>query len=144
MYTIKRVSIGSAFRVGAVSSALVWVVFGILFVLWIIAVGNAFDSAGTQFSGQSNNVGEFSGGAAIFTYLCGIPIYAVIGGISGALYAFIYNLVAGWVGGLELELEQTHYMPQAYQQQQQPPMGGIGGNMGAQQRKQRDDYDPFE
>ena len=140
MYTIRRVSIGSAFRVGAVSSALMWAVFGILLVLWMMAVGSAVDSTATQFSGQSNNVGEFSGGVAIFTYLCGIPIYAVMGGIGGALYAFIYNLVAGWVGGLELELEQTHYMPQAYQPQQSPPMG----SMGRQPRKQRDDYDPFE
>ena len=34
-------------------------------------------------------------------------IYGLIGFITGALMAFIYNLVAGWVGGLELQFESS-------------------------------------
>lgn len=32
-------------------------------------------------------------------------IYAAFGFIAGAVTAWLYNLVAGWVGGLELQLD---------------------------------------
>ena len=31
-------------------------------------------------------------------------MYGIVGGISGALGAVMYNLVAGWVGGLEIDI----------------------------------------
>src|SRR5258708_33745148 len=35
-----------------------------------------------------------------------LPVmYALMGFISGAIGAFIYNLVAKWIGGIELEVE---------------------------------------
>ena len=40
-------------------------------------------------------------GAAIFAPI----IYAVMGFIIGVIGAFIYNLVAKWVGGIEVEVE---------------------------------------
>jgi hypothetical protein len=42
----------------------------------------------------------FGAGAIVLLPIC----YGVIGGISGALGAVIYNLVAGWVGGLEVDI----------------------------------------
>jgi hypothetical protein len=34
-----------------------------------------------------------------------LPIfYGIIGGVFGALGAVIYNLAAGWVGGLEIDI----------------------------------------
>lgn len=48
-------------------------------------------------------------GLAIF-----FPImYAVMGFISGLLGAFLYNLVAKWVGGIEIELDGTGVEPAA-------------------------------
>jgi hypothetical protein len=32
-------------------------------------------------------------------------IYAFFGVVFGALFAWFYNMVAGWVGGIELDLE---------------------------------------
>jgi hypothetical protein len=32
-------------------------------------------------------------------------MYAAAGFVSGALLAFFYNLIAGWVGGIELDLQ---------------------------------------
>lgn len=34
-------------------------------------------------------------------------IYAGMGFVLGALMAFVYNLIAGWVGGLEMQFEST-------------------------------------
>ena len=43
----------------------------------------------------------FSAGALIF-----MPIfYGVMGFVLGAFTAWVYNLAAGWIGGLELELD---------------------------------------
>jgi hypothetical protein len=39
-------------------------------------------------------------GAIILFPIC----YGIIGGISAAIGAAIYNLVAGWVGGLEVDI----------------------------------------
>lgn len=39
-------------------------------------------------------------------FLIFIPVmYATMGFITGVVGAFIYNLVAGWVGGIEVEVE---------------------------------------
>jgi hypothetical protein len=32
-------------------------------------------------------------------------VYAILGFIGGIIYAWLYNLVAGWVGGIEVTLE---------------------------------------
>jgi hypothetical protein len=40
--------------------------------------------------------------------MVGIPIfYAVLGFIVGAIIALVYNVVAGFVGGLEIEVESN-------------------------------------
>ena len=63
-------------------------------------------------------VGEVAGltadarGGAIFALFFGVgaviflPVfYGVMGFISGVVSAFLYNLVAGWIGGIECEFE---------------------------------------
>jgi hypothetical protein len=32
-------------------------------------------------------------------------LYAAMGFLTGVIGAFVYNLVAGWVGGIEVEVE---------------------------------------
>ena len=49
--------------------------------------------------------GAMSGAAMLFLAVLLPFFYAAIGFIFGALTAWIYNLVAGWVGGIELELK---------------------------------------
>jgi hypothetical protein len=31
-------------------------------------------------------------------------LYAILGFVGGAIFAFLYNLIAGWIGGIEIEL----------------------------------------
>src|SRR5688572_20138549 len=42
-----------------------------------------------------------------FVYLCAPVIYGVMGFIFGILTAWLYNLIAGWVGGIEFEMTQV-------------------------------------
>jgi hypothetical protein len=55
-------------------------------------------------SGQSQHAGlGIVGGILMMIFL---PIfYTVLGGLFGMLGAFLYNLVAGWIGGIEFEVE---------------------------------------
>ena len=51
--------------------------------------------------GQRGPFLAMGAGAAIFAPI----LYAVLGFIVGVIGAFIYNLVAKWVGGIEVEVE---------------------------------------
>jgi hypothetical protein len=95
MATLKHIGPGSAFKVGGMVYGLMGLLFGILFAL-ISMVG------GSLMPPQEAGVFRmfFGVGAIVF-----LPIfYGVIGGVFGALGAVIYNLVAGWVGGLEVDI----------------------------------------
>jgi len=72
--------------------------FGLLAGLFILMFGSMFAGVG----GNAGAAGFIGGiGALIF-----LPIlYGIVGFISGAIGAFVYNLVAGVVGGIEIEVE---------------------------------------
>jgi hypothetical protein len=44
---------------------------------------------------------------ALFAVIATPVFYAVAGFVGGAIMAFLYNLVAGWVGGIELDLGRS-------------------------------------
>jgi hypothetical protein len=107
VFTITRIGIASAFRVGLLVSAILAAFFGILlFVLPSLfsislvdqLVANTADGANFRF------VSAFSLAAMCVGYVAYVLISAIFGGIGFALSAFAYNLAARWVGGLELEL----------------------------------------
>jgi len=109
--TLKRINVGSAFRVGAILYGLLFAVFGLIFVL----LNSLFFSALTNLARTNNfntpntpNANAFLG-AGIVGLLCfygvGIVAGAILGGIQLAILAFFYNLTANWVGGIKIELE---------------------------------------
>jgi hypothetical protein len=104
--TLKRIDVSSAFRVGVVLYALIFAVFGLLFV----AMQGLFWSAISRSAAfdQANEVNMFFG-AGILSLLCfyiiGIVVGAIFGGIQCAIFAWLYNLTSNWVGGLKVELE---------------------------------------
>lgn len=61
--------------------------------------------------GSSAKEGMLAGGGAIVVgilAMIGIPIfYAIMGFIGGAIGALLYNLFAGIVGGIEIEVENA-------------------------------------
>lgn len=58
--------------------------------------------AGIGAGAQNVNAGEAAIGAGLMILL--LPVmYGILGFIAGAFYAFIYNLIAGMTGGLEME-----------------------------------------
>lgn len=72
---------------------ILYAIMGLIFVPIFLLVA-LFDPDGT---------GAFGVGFAIV-----LPVfYGVVGAIAVAIGCMLYNLVAGWVGGIEIELGET-------------------------------------
>jgi hypothetical protein len=100
--TIQNVSIGSAAKVGAVLTGLLMTIFGLFIVVLPGLMGASFmammmgDQAGSSFG-----VGLIG---SLIAYVFLIVLYTILGGIGFAIYALLYNIVAGIVGGIEMDL----------------------------------------
>jgi hypothetical protein len=94
MSIIKSVSPGSAFKVGLVVYGLLGLIIGLFFSLFALL--------GTAIPGASAKAGSMFFG--IFAVIIFPVLYGLIGGVFAALGAAIYNLAAGWVGGLSVEI----------------------------------------
>jgi hypothetical protein len=88
--------------VSAILNALLGLIAG-----FFISAGALFMSAIASRMSESPESGLFAAlfgvGAIIFMPI----IYGIMGFIMGLITAWLYNLVAGWVGGIEMEFEQA-------------------------------------
>jgi hypothetical protein len=101
---VKRIGVLSLAKVQGVVMAAIGLIIGLIYGLFFIIFGAVMMSTGTEGAGSAA-AGGLIGGLAMIVV---IPVfYAVLGFAIGALSAFIYNLAAGAIGGLELELEST-------------------------------------
>jgi hypothetical protein len=76
----------------------------LIYGLFFIIFGAVMMSSGGQGAGSAA-AGGLIGGLAMMVF---IPVfYALLGFAVGALSAFIYNVAANAIGGLELELESA-------------------------------------
>lgn len=96
---LKRIGVMSCGKMLGVLYALMGLIFGAIFSL-LSLVGAMAGMA----SGEDQAVfGLFFGVGAIVI----LPIlYGIFGFLGGLLSAFLYNVVAGFAGGIELGLEQ--------------------------------------
>lgn len=80
---------------------LIYALFGIL-IGAIITIFSLLGALALQGLGFSGVMSLFFGVGSVIV----IPIfYGIIGFIIGALAAFFYNITAGWIGGIELEVD---------------------------------------
>ena len=85
-------------KIGVLSFAKI---LGLLYAIFGLIVGALFSLFPlTGFVGAAD-VGLFFGTASIIIFPI---IYGIMGFIGGLITAFFYNLVAGKIGGLELEI----------------------------------------
>ena len=84
MATVRRIGVLSVGKISLVTYGLIAVVMGAVFAL----------------------ISAFTEGPLVaLMVLIGIPIsYVILGFLSGIFGAWLYNLVAGWVGGIKIEL----------------------------------------
>lgn len=97
---VRKIGVLSAGKVTGVLYAILGLVFGAIFALFSL-LGAAVGVASSQ--SPDALVGLLFGvGSVVF-----LPIfYGVLGFVFGLLTALLYNLVARFVGGIEVEIEQ--------------------------------------
>jgi hypothetical protein len=80
---------------------------GVLYALLGLCFGAIFSLIGLAGAAVSNTLGR--SGAGLFFGIGAVIIlpifYGVIGFVFSLIGAALYNVVAGWVGGVEMEME---------------------------------------
>ena len=97
---VRRIGPGSAFKVGLVIYAVIGLVVGMI----VAAFSGIVGSLGSAIPGASTSHGAFGFGMGIGAIFIAPIFYGISGGIIAAVMAVVYNLVAGWVGGLEVDI----------------------------------------
>ena len=93
MHRIQRVSVGQAAKLLGLLYLVLGLLFAVIFGLFSSMMPGA--AAPSPFFGVGSRIG----------FVIVMPLlYGVLGVVFGALTAAFYNLVAGWVGGLEIDL----------------------------------------
>src|SRR5919107_777595 len=99
---IKRVGVFSCAKIYSITLAAMGLIVGIIYGLIFMVVGGAMMAGGGRDSGAAGA----SSLVIRVIMMVAIPVfYGVIGFIAGALGGVIYNVASGFVGGIELEIE---------------------------------------
>jgi len=93
---IKHFGVFSVAKIGAIFGLIFGLIYGIIFAIAGSTFLSAFGLGGLGIAGL---------GAAIIVIM--LIFGAIMGFIVSAIYAFIYNISAGGVGGIEVDLEIT-------------------------------------
>ena|SRR5690348_3707441 len=109
--TIRRFGVISVAKMYALLMFIFGLIFGVLYGLMLIVFGAAMSAMGPSRDSAAGGVGTVVMGVGM---MIGLPLfYGVLGFISGAIGALIYNAVAGIIGGIKFDLEgvQQDYAP---------------------------------
>ena len=105
-YEIKRVDIWSLAKFFAVWGLIIGFIMGLIFAIFVSTLGNFAAFTASDAYGIPIDMGAFGAAATvalIFVYPIFLGICGLIGGVVGG---FFYNVVAGFVGGIEVDLNQ--------------------------------------
>jgi Transmembrane domain of unknown function (DUF3566) len=107
--TIKRIGVGSAFKIGAILNVILFAIFGLIGLGFQALFSSAISSA-FRNSGADAYFDFATAGLPILCvgYLIGVVAAGIFGGIAAAIYALLYNLVSGMIGGLQVELSRDN------------------------------------
>lgn len=110
MMTIKRINVGSAAKVGAVVTMVTSAIMGLfvfgLQALFFSSMASLISSSSPGFqTSEAQAFGALSLGILCMIYVIYVVLAGIAGGIGGLISAVAYNITAGWIGGLEMEIE---------------------------------------
>jgi hypothetical protein len=96
---IKRFGILSVAKINAAISLVIGL---ILSVLWIMFAGVAGIARGINSAAIGSAAMNGASGLVVIIFVT--IVYAIVGFIAGALVAFLYNVAAGWFGGIQMDI----------------------------------------
>ncbi|WP_417472784.1 hypothetical protein [Luteimonas mephitis] len=94
---IKRIDVLSAGKIAGIIAAAIGLIAGLLFLL--------FGGLLSGLAGQGQGGGMLAMGGGLLGVIVLPILYGVFGFIGGVVQAFIYNIAAGFVGGIRIETE---------------------------------------
>ncbi|MFC1845804.1 hypothetical protein ACFLYM_00115 [Chloroflexota bacterium] len=102
MMTVKKFGILSVANISGVLSAIMGLIFGFFYAIFltlVFAVSGDMDSVFSEFAGLGIGLIWLMGiiGFTVF--------YGIIGFLSGLIGAARYNVFAGWIGGIKVDLK---------------------------------------
>jgi hypothetical protein len=104
MHRVKRFDVLSVAKI----LGLCYGAIGLFLIPVFLFFGMIASTAAKQQGGMPAGFGAMFGvGMAVMAPI----MYGVMGFIMGALGAFVYNLISGWIGGIEVELEPVTVVP---------------------------------
>jgi hypothetical protein len=116
---VRRVGVFSIAKIQGLLMFVIGLIIGVLYGLTVMIFGAAI-VASMQRGGSANPaLGGVSTIVAGLVIMIAFPIfYGIMGFVGGAIGGLIYNIAAGVVGGIKLELETTapQYAPPPPQQ----------------------------
>lgn len=99
---IRRMGVFSCAKIYSITLAAMGLIVGVIYGLIFMVVGGAMMAGGGRNSGSAGASSLVIG----LVMMIAIPVfYGIIGFIGGLIGGTVYNVAAGVVGGLELELE---------------------------------------
>jgi hypothetical protein len=110
--TIRRVGVLSLAKMQGLLMFVMGLIIGVIYGLFFMLLGATMSSLAGRGEGQA--MGGISTVMVGLIMMIAIPIfYGIIGFIGGAIGGFVYNVAAGIVGGIKLDLEgaATQYAP---------------------------------
>jgi len=93
-YKLKHFNVLSVAKIGAILGLIWGLIWGIVTALWISSLGMIAKSLFPM-------AGLGAGLAFVFMIIFGL----IAGFIGGAFWAFIYNIAAGFIGPIEMDIE---------------------------------------
>ena len=99
MYRIRRFNVLKTSTVVAVMYVLIIAVIAIPFLLLIAIAGVSVNG------GQIEGAGAFGVVGALLAAVLVALFYGLIGWVFTAIACVVYNIAAGWVGGIEIQVE---------------------------------------
>ncbi len=107
MFVLKKIGVMSLAKMMAVLYAAIGFIVGIFFALFasLFMALSVMPVGGSAAGGNALMPGAFAGLGVLAIIL--FPVgYAIMGFIGGAITAWLYNVIAGHVGGISIELEE--------------------------------------
>jgi len=102
---INKMGVFSVAKMQAVLGLVIGLIIGVIYGAFIIL----YSLIGASLVGGDAKLAVGGGGVVVgIVVMIAVPItYAIVGFIGGAIGAFVYNIFAGMIGGIEMEVENV-------------------------------------